>query len=165
MCLKINIFHFFHFQLVMKILCKNSCMFENKHFSFFFHFHINYIELSAVLVDVRCFHFHEIVCSVFSFFFHFHINQLMFGVCCNHRFCCNCWREYITTKIVDEANSQSVTCAGHDCQVVVEDTEVMRLLQDSKVKVIYQHRISQSFVEVGNHLVLSKKIVGGFLKI
>lgn len=78
--------------------------------------------------------------------------KMMFGLGCGHRFCTNCWREYITTRIIEEGAAQSVMCAGHNCKVVMEDQEVLDLLHDSKVKQKYQYRICQSFVECNRQL-------------
>ena len=83
MCLKINIFHFFHFQHVTKILCKNSCVFENKHFSFFFYF-LFFFFFFFIFFFFFCsffffflifffFLFHFIL-IFFSFFFFFFLN-------------------------------------------------------------------------------------------
>ncbi|XP_047738111.1 E3 ubiquitin-protein ligase arih1-like [Hyalella azteca] len=79
-------------------------------------------------------------------------DQMMSGLECGHRYCLSCWSEYISTKVVDEGTGQCITCAGYNCPVVVEDSQVMSLLKDPKVKLIYQHRISQSFVECNRQL-------------
>ncbi|KAF2345172.1 IBR domain, partial [Trinorchestia longiramus] len=79
-------------------------------------------------------------------------SKMMSGLWCGHRFCTSCWSEYISTKVVDEGTGQSITCAGFDCSVVVEDSIVMSLLKDHKVRLAYQHRISQSFVECNRQL-------------
>jgi len=73
--------------------------------------------------------------------------SLMTGLECGHQYCTNCWIEYLTTKIVDEGESQSIECPGSGCKILVDDATVMRLLRDSKVKLKYQHFITNSFVE------------------
>ena len=78
--------------------------------------------------------------------------QMMFGLDCGHRYCTNCWCEYITTKVVDEGSAQSITCAGHNCHITLEDATVMELIQDAKVKLTYQCRIAHSFVEVSTEM-------------
>lgn len=78
----------------------------------------------------------------------FHISQMMTGIECGHRFCTNCWTEYLTTKIIDEGMGQTISCAAHLCSILVDDQTVMRLITDAKVKLKYQHLITKSFVEV-----------------
>ena len=72
----------------------------------------------------------------------------MTGLECGHRFCKTCWIEYLTTKIMEEGLCQSIACAAHGCDILVDDVTVMRLLTDSRVKLKYQQLITNSFVEV-----------------
>lgn len=72
----------------------------------------------------------------------------MTGLECGHRFCTQCWGEYLTTKIIEEGVGQTIACAAHGCDILVDDATVMRLVRDSKVKLKYQHLITNSFVEV-----------------
>jgi len=71
----------------------------------------------------------------------------MTGLECGHVFCKYCWREYLTTKIMDEGMGQTISCAAHKCDILVDDSTVMNLLIDSAVKIKYQHLITNSFVE------------------
>ena len=72
----------------------------------------------------------------------------MSGLECGHRFCHNCWGEYLTTKVMSEGIGQTITCAAHLCDVLIDDVTVMRLIPDPKVRLKYQHLITNSFVEV-----------------
>lgn len=72
----------------------------------------------------------------------------MTGLACGHRFCTACWREYLTTKIMQEGQGQSIACAAHGCDILVDDETVIRLITDSRVKLKYQHLITNNFVEV-----------------
>jgi ariadne-1 len=74
-------------------------------------------------------------------------SSVMTGLDCGHRFCRQCWGEYLTTKIMEEGLGQTIACAAHDCDILVDDATVMRLVRDSKVKLMYQHLITNSFVE------------------
>lgn len=76
----------------------------------------------------------------------------MTGLECGHRFCTGCWGEYLTTKIMEEGVGQTIACAAHACDILVDDASVMRLVKDSKVKLKYQHLITNSFVEVKSFL-------------
>ncbi|EDW62442.1 potential E3 ubiquitin-protein ligase ariadne-1 [Drosophila novamexicana] len=71
----------------------------------------------------------------------------MTGLKCGHRFCLNCWREYLTTKIVTECLGQTISCAAHGCDILVDDVTVTKLVPDARVKVKYQQLITNSFVE------------------
>lgn len=71
----------------------------------------------------------------------------MTGLECGHKFCTRCWNEYLTLKIIEEGVAQSIACAAHDCPILVDDQTAMRLIKDSKVKIKYQHLITNSFVE------------------
>lgn len=73
---------------------------------------------------------------------------MMTGLECNHRFCTQCWTEYLTTKIIEEGVGQTIACAASGCDILVDDATVMRLVRDPKVRMKYQHLITNSFVEV-----------------
>ena len=72
--------------------------------------------------------------------------QMMTGLECGHLFCTQCWTEYLTTKIIDEGASQMIECPGN-CNIVVDDQTVMTLITDARVKLKYQHLITNSFVQ------------------
>ncbi|KAF6211188.1 hypothetical protein GE061_014303 [Apolygus lucorum] len=74
-------------------------------------------------------------------------SPMMTGLECGHRFCTQCWGEYLTTKIMEEGVGQTIACAAHACDILVDDATVMRLVKDSKVRLKYQHLITNSFVE------------------
>ncbi|CAH1797909.1 unnamed protein product [Owenia fusiformis] len=69
------------------------------------------------------------------------------GLECGHKFCTLCWTEYLTTKIMDEGMGQTISCAAHKCDILVDDATVMSLIRDPRVKLKYQHLITNSFVE------------------
>lgn len=71
----------------------------------------------------------------------------MTGLECGHRFCKACWREYLTTKIMEEGLGQSIACAAHQCDILVDDVTVMNLITEPRVKLKYQVLITNSFVE------------------
>lgn len=53
---------------------------------------------------------------------------------------------------MEEGVGQTIACAAHGCEILVDDANVMRLVKDSKVKLKYQHLITNSFVEVSVYL-------------
>ncbi|XP_003740103.1 potential E3 ubiquitin-protein ligase ariadne-1 isoform X1 [Galendromus occidentalis] len=71
----------------------------------------------------------------------------MAALACEHRFCTDCWNQYLTTKIIEEGVGQTISCAAHGCDILVDDQTVMRLIIDQKVKLKYQHLITNSFVQ------------------
>jgi ariadne-1 len=74
-------------------------------------------------------------------------SSMMTGLECGHRFCTQCWGQYLTTQIMEEGVGQTIACAARGCDILVDDATVMRLVRDSKVKLKYQHLITNSFVE------------------
>jgi len=72
--------------------------------------------------------------------------SMMTGLECGHLYCTSCWTEYLTTKIMDEGASQMIECPGN-CKIVVNDQTVMTLITDPRVKLKYQHLITNSFVQ------------------
>jgi ariadne-1 len=73
-------------------------------------------------------------------------SPMLTGLECGHRFCTQCWVEYLNTKIMQEGLGQTISCAAHRCDILVDDATVMRLVRDSKVKLKYQRLITNSFV-------------------
>lgn len=71
----------------------------------------------------------------------------MTGLECGHEFCSTCWARYLTTKIMDEGMGQTIACAAHGCDILVDDESIMNLIADPKVKLKYQQLITNSFVE------------------
>jgi len=71
--------------------------------------------------------------------------NMMTGLECGHLYCKQCWTDYLTTKIMDEGSSQMIECPGR-CNIIVDDATVMKLTQD-RVKLKYQHLITNSFVQ------------------
>ena len=49
---------------------------------------------------------------------------------------------------MDEGASQSIFCPEFDCQTLVDDETVIRLVKDSRTKSKYQQLITNSFVQV-----------------
>lgn len=70
----------------------------------------------------------------------------MTGLDCGHRFCLFCWGEYFRIKIIDEGVSQ-LECPAHGCNMLVDDSTVMRLIKDPKVRLRFQHLITNNFVK------------------
>lgn len=78
----------------------------------------------------------------------------MSGLECGHRFCNSCWTEYLTIKIMSEGIGQTISCAAHNCDILIDDSTIMKLVPDPKVRTKYQHLITNSFVEVSKRIQL-----------
>ncbi|KAF6039830.1 ARIH1 [Bugula neritina] len=72
---------------------------------------------------------------------------VMTGLECGHLFCEQCWSMYLTSKILHEGISETISCPAHVCGILVDDATVMRLVRDQRVRLKYQHLITNSFVE------------------
>jgi len=72
---------------------------------------------------------------------------MMTGLECGHSYCTSCWTEYLSTKIMDEGASQMIECPGSNCDILVDDQTVMKLVKEAKVKLKYQQLITNSFVQ------------------
>ena len=57
---------------------------------------------------------------------------------CNHAYCNSCWSDYLTTKIMDEGASQTIACPANDCDILVDDQTVYRLIKEPEVRLKYQ---------------------------
>uniref|UniRef100_A0A8C2BVD1 RBR-type E3 ubiquitin transferase n=1 Tax=Cyprinus carpio TaxID=7962 RepID=A0A8C2BVD1_CYPCA len=64
-------------------------------------------------------------------------NSYFTGLECGHKFCMQCWGDYLTTKIIEEGMGQTISCPAHSCDILVDDNTIF-----------YQHLITNSFVEV-----------------
>jgi ariadne-1 len=58
-------------------------------------------------------------------------NLETFALSCEHRFCIDCYKHYLTQKIKEEGESRHITCAG-DCKLIV-DEKTVQLLVDPPV--------------------------------
>lgn len=76
----------------------------------------------------------------------------LIGLGCSHAFCRCCWVMYLSTKIMEEGQSGRITCAAHDCNMLVDDQTVLPLITDPKVKIRYQQLITNSYVECNKQM-------------
>ncbi|XP_020898460.1 E3 ubiquitin-protein ligase arih1 [Exaiptasia diaphana] len=74
------------------------------------------------------------------------------GLECSHKFCPRCWKEYLTTKIIDEHMGENISCPASKCDILVDEAFVGQIVRDPKVKTQYHHVIANSFV-VNNRLM------------
>ncbi|KAG4079792.1 hypothetical protein HA402_014923 [Bradysia odoriphaga] len=70
---------------------------------------------------------------------------------CGHKFCRNCWNQYLTTKIV-EYGAHRIPCPDSKCNVIVEDYHIKRLMPDPKVLRKYKRSILNNYVKFKSNL-------------
>jgi len=61
-----------------------------------------------------------------------------FAMKCGHRFCVDCYRQYLTQKIKDEGEAARIKCPGHDCNRIV-DSKSLDVLVAPDLKDRYLH--------------------------
>ncbi|KAK9459968.1 uncharacterized protein V1516DRAFT_472680 [Lipomyces oligophaga] len=74
-----------------------------------------------------------------------------FALECGHRFCQDCYKQYITQKIMEEGESRNIQCPDGTCSIVVNN-EVIKLLVDPKVYERYQSLLTRTFVLDNDHM-------------
>lgn len=79
-------------------------------------------------------------------------HDILTGLQCGHRFCQLCWNEYLMTKILNENTGQNIFCPSTNCDILVDENFVIKVLQDSNVRSRYHKLIADSFVQ-SNHLM------------
>lgn len=82
----------------------------------------------------------EICCLTF-------LRSKMTSLECGHLFCNSCWCEYLTTKIMNDGASEMIGCPSFKCQILVDDRTVMKLIEEPRTTLRYQHLITNSFVQ------------------
>ncbi len=106
--------------------------------------YLDYPELVSVVGDACCL-FIQLTTTTLSL-------QEMVAIACGHQFCKSCWVAYLTTKIMEEGVGPSISCADHQCDILVDDETVLELITDKAVIRRYKQLITNNFVEC-NRLV------------
>lgn len=71
-------------------------------------------------------------------------NTLSLG--CNHKFCIDCWKEYLERKIMDEAESGRVQCMELGCGRIVGERVVLRLVNQTTAD-RYRQLLDRTYVD------------------
>ncbi|CAF3679555.1 unnamed protein product [Adineta steineri] len=72
----------------------------------------------------------------------------MFHLECNHTFCNDCWKTYITNQILHEGHSQTIVCPYSECDILVDDETILKFLNDNEfAKNMYTKMILNSYVD------------------
>ncbi|KAK9238294.1 hypothetical protein V1525DRAFT_401629, partial [Lipomyces kononenkoae] len=76
---------------------------------------------------------------------------MTFALECDHRFCYDCYKQYITQKIMDEGESRNIQCPGDSCSLVVNNAGI-KLIAEDRVYRRYLTLLNRTFVQDNEHL-------------
>ncbi|GAA5939252.1 hypothetical protein JCM1841_002933 [Sporobolomyces salmonicolor] len=65
---------------------------------------------------------------------------------CDHRFCKECYAQYIASKVVDEGESRRIQCMANDCNVIVDERTV-ELLVPPEILSRYRTLLNRTYVD------------------
>ncbi|GAA5881914.1 hypothetical protein JCM16303_003462 [Sporobolomyces ruberrimus] len=65
---------------------------------------------------------------------------------CDHRFCKDCYSQYLTSKVVDEGESRRIQCMASDCKVIV-DEKTVELLVSPELMSRYRTLLNRTYVD------------------
>ncbi|KAF2835043.1 hypothetical protein M501DRAFT_942842 [Patellaria atrata CBS 101060] len=74
-----------------------------------------------------------------------------FAMKCGHRFCVNCYRTYLASKIRDEGEAARIKCPGEGCERIV-DSKSLKLLVTEDLKDRYHELLTRTYVDDMNNL-------------
>lgn len=70
---------------------------------------------------------------------------------CNHRFCVDCYRQYLAQKIKDEGEAARIRCPGDGCNRIV-DSKTLDLLVTEDLKSRYEVLLTRTYVDDKDNL-------------
>ncbi|KAI5474421.1 ariadne-1 [Pseudohyphozyma bogoriensis] len=65
---------------------------------------------------------------------------------CDHRFCKDCYSQYLTSKIMDESESRRIQCMGGKCGVIVDEKTVELLVEGATLE-RYRTLLNRTYVD------------------
>lgn len=74
-----------------------------------------------------------------------------FAMKCNHRFCVDCYRQYLQQKIKEEGEAAHIRCPGDDCNRIV-DSRSLDLLVPEDLKARYRELLTRTYVDDKDNL-------------
>ncbi|KAF1809416.1 hypothetical protein P152DRAFT_452093 [Eremomyces bilateralis CBS 781.70] len=69
-----------------------------------------------------------------------------FAMKCGHRFCANCYKQYLAQKVKDEGEAAHIKCPGDGCNRIV-DSKSVDLLVSTDLKDRYQTLLIRTYVD------------------
>ncbi|KAF1767267.1 hypothetical protein GCK72_007226 [Caenorhabditis remanei] len=79
------------------------------------------------------------------------LTEKLSGLACNHKACFDCWKSYLTEKIV-EGRQCEIECMDSNCKLLIEDEKVMCYITDSTVMAMYERLTINSYVAANQYL-------------
>ena len=73
------------------------------------------------------------------------------SVGCGHKFCSQCWQQYMETKIHSDSASH-IVCPQTNCDVLIADELVLQMVKNAESKRLYARAITDSFVQSNRRL-------------
>ena len=70
---------------------------------------------------------------------------------CDHRFCVECFSDYLTQKIKDEGEAARIRCPGNECNKIV-DAKSLELLVPPNLKDRYHELLTRTYVDDKDNL-------------
>ncbi|KAL9048964.1 MAG: hypothetical protein Q9162_007462 [Coniocarpon cinnabarinum] len=74
-----------------------------------------------------------------------------FAMKCEHRFCSDCYRQYLTQKVKEEGESARIRCPGDGCNQIVDSRSIDLLIAD-EVKSRYEDLLLRTYVDDKDNL-------------
>ncbi|KAF2152616.1 RING finger protein [Myriangium duriaei CBS 260.36] len=74
-----------------------------------------------------------------------------FALKCGHRFCIDCWKQYLTQKIKEEGEAARIRCPGGDCNQIV-DSKSLEVLVTADLKDRYHELLIRTYVDDKDNL-------------
>lgn len=74
-----------------------------------------------------------------------------FAMKCRHRFCVDCYKHYLATKIKDEGEAARIRCPGNGCNKIVDSKSLDFLVSDN-LKDRYQVLLTRTYVDDKDNL-------------
>ncbi|KAJ9627107.1 hypothetical protein H2203_003568 [Taxawa tesnikishii (nom. ined.)] len=74
-----------------------------------------------------------------------------FAMKCGHRFCVDCYRQYLSQKIKEEGEAARIKCPGEGCNNIV-DSKSLDLLVTEDLKDRYQELLTRTYVDDKDNL-------------
>lgn len=76
----------------------------------------------------------------------------MAGLACGHRFCSSCWQTYMTTKVMEDGEADSISCPADACPILVDDEMVFQMVSQPEVQAKYRRLMANNFVNQSKKL-------------
>ncbi|PNS21682.1 E3 ubiquitin-protein ligase dbl4 [Sphaceloma murrayae] len=74
-----------------------------------------------------------------------------FALKCQHRFCLDCWKQYLAQKIKEEGEAARIRCPGQECNQII-DSKSLEMLVSDDLKERYHELLIRSYVDDKDNL-------------